>query len=147
MKNCQNGFTLIELVVVLGILATLSGTILFTANGLQRRSLENAMFTLQADLRHAQRMAVIEGRYWQVLLNTAENSYSVGPANDGDSHVIVYFPNGIELASGNSNIRYLPRGTVSGSTTLRLKTANFTQRMTINVGPGRAMIYPIERTN
>ncbi|MCL2016064.1 MAG: type II secretion system GspH family protein [Defluviitaleaceae bacterium] len=148
MKNYQKGFTLIELVVVLGILATLSGTILFTANGLQRRNIENAAIALQADLRHAQRMAVIEGRRWHVLLNTVDNSYSVGPVNDRNSHYIVHLPNGLELShTGGADLIFQPRGSFGQGRTINLHGSNFFGGVAVVGATGRSRLLEIERTN
>lgn len=147
-KNLK-GFTLIELVIVLGVIAVLGTTALATARSMQRRTLYTAARTLQADMRKAQRMAVIEGRRWGVRFSMDYGRYDVysTPRWDADHFYRIYLPSGVEFQSlGRTTMEYLPRGTVGGQTfavgrgtafTLELRNGSYVQRMTVNVSGGR----------
>ena len=150
-KKCRHlcaGFTLIELIIVLGVIAVVGSTTLATYRGIQRRTLNNASLTLQADFRRAQRMAIIEGRRWRVSFNQHENHYSVYsmPRNLAEHVHTVYLPSGVWISYFNAAyVEYLPRGTIHRGFTLRLRKGNYEIRMTGAVSGGRIAVDAITR--
>ena len=150
-RTWQRGFTLVELVIVLGIMAVLGGTTLITARGIQRRTLNNTSLAIQADLRRAQRMALIEGRRWRVNFDIENNRYFIHPMprSFGDHAYVVYLPRGVEITyiapQSRTFLEYLPRGTASSGFSLHLRSGPYQQRLTATVSAGRIAIFDIER--
>lgn len=143
----RKGFTLIELVVVLGIIAVLGSTTLITARGIQRRTLNNTSLALQADIRRAQQMAIIEGRRWRVQFDIDQNRYRVHPMPRPVDVYWIYLPNGVEinLLRPRAYIDYLPRGTASSGFSIYLRSGRYQQRLTATVSAGRIAVFDIER--
>ena len=145
----QTGFTLIELVIVLGVMAILGGTTLVTARGIQRRTLNNTSLAIQADLRRAQRLALIEGRRWRVNFDIENNRYFVHPMPRafGADVYTVYLPRGVEIIrfAPRSFLEYLPRGTATTGFSVVLRSGRYQQQLTATVSAGRIEIKDIER--
>ena len=150
-KHWQKGITLLELVVVLGIIAVLSGATIGTARGLQRRTLHNASLALQSDMRHAQRMALIEGRRWRIAFDDVYHRYSVGHERSvldtAAQPPWIYLPSGVEFSYlPRLNSEFLPRGTLSGGGfTIYLRNRQYEQRLTILPVTGRVRVWDVER--
>jgi len=133
---------------VLGIVAVLGTATLTTARGIQRRTLNNASLALQADLRMAQRMALIEGRRWRTTFDMENNRYFIHPVpRDLAGYIhIVYLPNGVTIDYfTHANLEYLPRGTVSSGFRIDLRNGPYIQRLTATVSAGRIAVFDIER--
>ena len=147
----RQGFTLIELIVVLGIIAVLGGTVMGTARGMQRRTLQTASLTLQVDLRYAQRMALVEGRRWRVQFDQLNNRYTIRAMSGPPAETrTVYLPQGVEiyfLNAPNARVEYLPRGTISSAFSVILRKGPYIQTSTATVGAGRIAVRDIERLN
>jgi len=145
----RKGFTLLELTIALAIIAIASGGIFLVFRQSPRRDLENASLQLQADIRYAQRRAIIEGRRIEVRINRYH--YVIRYVNPGGVFGeirTVYFQNGVHIRQTNTNsIGFLPRGTVGGSGTLSLANARYEQNLTITVSGGRVEIKPITVRN
>ena len=141
----RKGFTLIELVIVLGVIAILGASAMATSRGIQRRTLASASATLKADFRWAQRMALIEGRRWEIRFDRDNNRYFIR-SHERDRSYVVYLPKGVEIDhSTHTFLEYLPRGTVSSGFSIHLRYGSYMQRMTANVSGGRIYIFEIER--
>lgn len=145
LQNPCKGFTLVELVIVLGIIALIGTTAVATSRGIQRRTLNNASMALKADFRWAQRMALIEGRRWEVRFDRENHRYFIRSDNR-DRTYIVYLPNGVEITFlTHTFLEYLPRGTVSSGFRIHLRNGPYLQELTANVTGGRILIHEIER--
>jgi len=139
----KNGFTLIELVVVLGLIAILSVGGLVSARGMQRREIQNASTAIQADMRQAQRLAVIEGRRYRIRFDQVNHRYFVYPVGEF-VYEPIYLPADVFIHNMNlpiGQIEYLPRGTLGGHAahgfTLVLRNQRYEQRLTIIPSSGR----------
>ncbi len=87
-----SGFTLIEVLVVLVMLAVLAGTVAFNMSGsLESAKIRGASKDLLAALRYTRSQAVIKHTEQQLMLNVTEKSYQV----TGREKVIL--PEGMEL--------------------------------------------------
>ena len=150
-RRWQKGLTLIELVIALSIIAILSGAAIGTVRGLQRRSLQNASMAFQADMRHAQRMALTEGRRWRITFDDVYNRYSVGHVRSvldtADRPPWIYLPAGVRFSHlPQLTSEFLPRGTLSGGGfTMYLRSGQYEQRLTVLPVTGRVRIWDIER--
>ena len=130
-------------------------TTLATARGIQRRTLNNASLALQADIRRAQRLSLIEGRRWRVQFDQQNNRYFLHsiPRFEADYIYEVYLPRGVEFAVlGRPFTEFLPRGTVGGggfgqgtAFTIRLRNGRFEQDLTIVPSSGRVRVFEIQR--
>ena len=155
----KSGITLLELVIVLGIIAILGGTTLTTARGIQRRNLNNASLAFQADIRRAQRMALIEGRRWRVQFDQENHRYLVDYVrpllNTNWDRTWTYLPAGVTFEFlPRSSVEFLPRGTLGGTPfavgtgfTMRLQSGQYIQELTVLPVTGRVRIREIQRQN
>ena len=139
----KTGFTLIELVIVISLIAILSVAGLASARGTQRREIQNASTMIQADMRQAQRLAVIEGRRHRVRFDQVNHRYFVYPVG-GFVYEPIHLPAGVTIHSMNlpiGQIEYLPRGTLGGHAahgfTIVLRNRSYEQRLTITPSSGR----------
>jgi len=139
----KNGFTLIELVVVISLIAILSLVGFASARGAQRREMQNAATMIQADMRQAQRLAVIEGRRYRVRFDQINRRYFVYPVGEF-MYEPIYLPSGVAIHHMNlpiGQIEYLPRGTLGGHAahgfTIVLRNRSYEQRLTITPSSGR----------
>jgi len=146
------GLTLLELVVVLGIIAIMSVSVVQSTRYNDRRNVHNAALTLQADLRYAQRRAIMEGRRVGIQFELAENRYHIiearftASAEPFDIIRTVQFENGVTLAHTNAPIPFffLPRGTRTPGDAFNVALEGINRRnwrrITVTVGGGRAEI-------
>jgi Tfp pilus assembly protein FimT len=137
----KKGVTLLELTVVMAILMIVTGAVLISTRGDTNdyRALHNAALMLQADMRYAQRIALIEGRRVGVHFEPSHNRYSI-------MNRTVYLPNGVELLSTTytfDEVFYLQRGTASAAGTIDLQKGRHTVELTTTLGGGRVEIKPI----
>ena len=153
LRESKKGISLLELVIALGILSILGATAFGAAQGIQRRNLTNASLILQAEIRRAQRMSVIEGRQWRLIFDVEYNRYSVGYLRSAAAILDtsterqwVYLPSGVEFRDVPASVGFLPRGTLSGSGfTMHLQSRQYSQRLTIHPISGRVNIFDIQR--
>lgn len=154
LQNWKNGFTLIELVIVLGLLAALGTVSLVTVRVIERRTLDAASRTLQADMRRAHRMALIEGSRWRVQFYETRRRYTIRPMHCVSGRIyIVYLPPGVEFDYLPRHIvDFLPRGTLSspgwGAGTgfsMDLRKNRYVQRLTVLPVTGRVAVEEIIR--
>jgi len=145
----RKGFTLLELVIALMIISIISGGLFLTFRQSPRQHLENASLQLQADIRYAQRRAIIEGRRVDVFISVIGNYYRVRLL-DGPSGIeiirTVHTQNGVHIMQSNvERIIYYPRGTPSGVSpgTIELRNGRYRQHLTILPSGGRVRIGDI----
>jgi competence protein ComGD len=144
----KHGFTLAELIIVLGILAIMWAVVSLSMDGLRRQSLNSASLTLQADIRYAQQMAIMEGRRWQVDFDIENNSYTIrrdSILDTADYRRDVILPNGvtIEVNFKDQFLHYTSKGTVNRAGTIWLRSGSFMQRSTVALGTGRVRVFEI----
>ena len=148
IKKSKKGFTLLELTVALAILIIAAAGVFAATRHTERRALEHASLTLQADLRYAQRRSMLEGRSFGVFFEPARNRYSVVSVSPDRIIRTVYLEGGVNIAStSGARLHFLPRGTASGGFTVNLRNGVYWQRLTATVSGGRIQIHEITTTN
>jgi hypothetical protein len=110
----------------------------------ERKALGDASLALQADLRYAQRMAMIEGRTWGVAFDAGKNQYKVYCAGVLAPEKTVGFTGGVRLEYVSfPDMVYLPRGTGTHGMTIKLSNGKYRQDITATVSGGRIEIKDI----
>jgi len=151
----RKGFTLLELTIALAITLIASTAIFAGHRQIQRRTLHQASYQLQADLRYAQRRSIIEGRRFGIQIEPSARRYHVvelrrfGSNNNlSIANIIrtVYLPAGVRInppSGANNLLHYTGRGTPSRGATITLSNGPFNQTMTRTVSGGRIQVDPI----
>jgi len=140
----SKGFTLLELVIALAVISIISGGVFFAFRPTQQRNLQNASLQLQADLRYAQRRAIIEGRRFGVAFDLTANNYRIVAENPRETIRTVYFQDGVRLRYvTGARLNFLPRGTASSGFRIRLSNGDYWQQLTATVSGGRIRIFEI----
>jgi Tfp pilus assembly protein FimT len=144
MKNTR-GLTLLELTIATAVLMVAIGAVIIGTRGTANdyNNLRTAALTLQADMRYAQRRAVMEGRRVGVHFEPAFNRYHIVTLNPVVIHRTVYLQNGVNLLRvnyPNNRIMYLPRGTgIPG--TITLTNGEYWQTITTTLSGGQVRIH------
>ena len=140
----NGGFTLLELLIALAVIMIVSSGVFMALRTTQRRFLQNAMLTLQADLRYAQRRAVTEGQRIEVIFEPVHNRYRLRAVNTLEEIRIVYLQNGVRLITQRTMI-FHPRGTIGNPYRIELQAGNrrYSQQLTTVPSGGRAMISDV----
>ena len=140
--KARQGFTLIELTITLAVIVIVTGGVFLTFRQPNRRALENASLQLQADIRYAQRRAMIGGRQFDVLFEPAHNRYRVRYLNPIQDIRVVYFTDGVQLRySTLPRLIFHPRGTPNRGFTITLSNGRYWQDLTVTVSGGRVRIF------
>ena len=146
----KRGITLLELLIVLGILVIVGGAAVAGVRAQQRRTLNNASLTLQAHMRRLQQLAVLEGRNYRIIFNMEDNSYLMRHQSWGSPSETVYLPQGVTIRHishphNTTVLEFLPRGTPSAGMTVELQHGPFIQTLTVVPSGGRVYVNPVER--
>jgi len=138
--------------MVLALMSVLGSAVMLSTRAIDRRKLYNASLNLQADLKLAQRMAIMDGKRYIVRISTSQNLYYISETfPDGPPEVIktVRMADGVllfDITSPNPDgpnpgeIIYHPRGTASHGFTVFLRCGRYSQRLTGAVSGGRINI-------
>ena len=141
-----SGLTLFELIIVLGIIAIVTTGIFVSMRGNEQRALENASLALQADIRYAQRRAIMEGRRIGINFSPANNSYSIMTQRPTTTIRTVYLQSGVVLVeTSHDQLMFLPRGTASSAFRITLRNDAYWQRITATLSGGQVRIHDITR--
>lgn len=147
--NKTSGITLLELTIAAAVLMVVVGVVLIGTRGNNNdyRALHNAALMLQADLRYAQRRAVMEGRRVGVQFEPEHNRYHIITTMPLVYIRTIYFQNGINLLETNypiNRVMYLPRGTAIPGRII-LTNGNYWQEITTTLSGGQVRIHDIIR--
>ncbi|MCL1878348.1 MAG: GspH/FimT family pseudopilin [Defluviitaleaceae bacterium] len=148
MKS-RAGITLLELTIVLAVFAIVAGAVLVGVNtrASDYRALQNAAVRLQADLRYAQRRAVMEGQRIGIHFDTVNNRYNIILSETREIIRTVYMDVNLFSVNYPSNtISFLPRGTAIPGT-IALRSGNLHLPITTTLSGGQVRIHNIEEVN
>jgi len=150
----NRGFTLLELVIALGIIVILSSGVFLSVRQIYRRQINNASLQLQADLRYVQRRAIMEGREFGIQFDSHLNRYQFLFRDSNNSPTVygeyVYLGNEVRLSNvtfTNGQLFYLPRGTPSNGGSIFLVVGSgdgvYEQQITVTPSGGRVFVMEI----
>lgn len=147
LRRFTDGFTLLELTVALSVTAVCAAGLTLSHHSAERRALHDASRMIQADLRLAQRMSIIEGRHWGVQFDVVGNQYHVYSTKPLKTVKTVAIPGGVSLVQTTaSRLEYLPRGTVTAGFRITLKNGRYGQQLTATLSGGRIEIKDIQES-
>lgn len=141
----ERGFTLVELLVVFGILALLMGLAPVAFDRMRDASAyRDTVRTMLSQMRSARYRAVAEGREVRFSVNLAERSYGV------DAEVRRTLPDSLGLRAvvagnelvgrGEASIRFLPSGGATGGSIEILRASGGGTRLRVDWLSGRATL-------
>ncbi|WHY90503.1 competence type IV pilus minor pilin ComGD [Neobacillus cucumis] len=140
MKNNQNGFTLIESLLVLAIFLILSSITVFSVKP-QANRIEDETFIsqLKTDLYFAQQYAISHQHEVYVGFSENEYNYYIYERNDLPLLVERYYSNDIHVYPGTLSLyfRFLPDGNISKFGSFTIVTKDKQYRVTFLIGKGR----------
>lgn len=120
MKSRQSGFTLVELLTVMGIMALLMSISAIGFIGMRRGAeLRGAVMSVRTTLMLARQQAVTKRQYVDVqfFASGQDSGILVTQGNPPVTNSIVYLPRGIEYASLPAAIQFKPSGGAGGTGT------------------------------
>jgi prepilin-type N-terminal cleavage/methylation domain-containing protein len=121
----SKGFTLIELMVVIGIIGAVSAVSLFGWRGYQNNAnLRTAAREVMSDIASSKLRSVSEGVQYCMQFTDGSPNYSINASSCGaptqtQTRNITSFGPGLTISSTNFNsdqVSFLPRGTLSSNT-------------------------------
>ncbi|MBV7507463.1 prepilin-type N-terminal cleavage/methylation domain-containing protein [Bacillus sp. sid0103] len=140
MKNNQNGFTLIESLLVLSIFMIISSITVFSLKP-QHSILEDEAFLtqLKADLYYSQQYAISHQHEVSVVFLPAQYRYYMLLRPDLPPIVMRNYSTNIYLAEGSIPLyfKFLNDGNVNQFGTFLIQTKNKNYQMTVLIGKGR----------
>lgn len=140
MKNNQNGFTLIESLLVLSIFMIISSITVFSLKP-QHSVLEDEAFLtqLKADLYYSQQYAISHQHEVSVVILPTQYKYYMLLRTDLPPILMRKYSRNIYLAEGSIPLyfKFLNDGNVNQFGTFLIQTKNKTYQMTVLIGKGR----------
>ena len=140
MKNNQNGFTLIESLLVLSIFMIISSITVFSLKP-QHSVLEDEAFLtqLKADLYYSQQYAISHQHEVSVVILPAQYKYYMLLRPELPPIIMRNYSKNINLATSTLPLyfKFLNDGNVNQFGTLLIQTTNKTYQMTVLIGKGR----------
>jgi prepilin-type N-terminal cleavage/methylation domain-containing protein len=140
----NSGVTLLELAIAMAIVVVFSGGLFLALRRTDNRALNNASLQLQADMRYAQRRAVIEGRRYDMVFDRINHGYRIRTAGQPAVRN-VRLANNIRIEHTSADqLTFTPRGTPTAGFSVTLLHGNQRKLITATVSGGRIHIFDIE---
>jgi prepilin-type N-terminal cleavage/methylation domain-containing protein len=144
------GFSLVELIVVIGLIGILSAVALFGWRGYQDNvNLRTAAGEVMSDIASCKQRSVSEGVQYCLQFTDGSPNYSINASSCGaptqtQAKNLTSFGSGLTISNTNFNsdqVSFLPRGTLSSNTgrIILTNSKNSTATITINI-TGRAYV-------
>jgi prepilin-type N-terminal cleavage/methylation domain-containing protein len=106
-RAAQSGFSLLELLIVVALLAMVAGVILPSANPSMRDQLEGAAEVISGDVAYARSLAVANGTSYRIRFDIAQNQYSI--EHSGSNPAFNNLPRSPFASSGDPTSQYIVR--------------------------------------
>lgn len=159
MRLDKNGFTIAEVIIVLSVMAIITGIAIPSAALIEKRQLNMAALNLRSDIRSIQRLAMAEGVGTIISIYPERNMYVLSKQTASKTDVDISsgnytniktagLPENIEFVASaltSEQISYTINGTVAKANRIDLKSKNYVVKMTVNVGAGHVKIYEAEK--
>ena len=147
-RKRSGGYTLLELTITLAVIVVISSGIFLALRQPRRSALDNAIYQLQADIRYAQRRALIGGQEYRVEIFRLDNMYRIlYPSGevlrrvDFQDGVNINFLDSSTRSINHVNLIFYPRGTSSTGVTVQLRyRRQYYRYLTVTVSGGRVTI-------
>lgn|SRR5690606_10171855 len=140
MKADQSGFTFVEMLLVLSVVAVLTAVILPIGDRwITKQSEKEALYTFIATIHHAQAYAMAHEEHTAIRFRNSDTSYSLfAPATV--TYSTIDFPEGMYLFSGSS-ILFHPNGHIMNPGTIVFRTSDGDKKLTLQLQHGRVLVY------
>jgi prepilin-type N-terminal cleavage/methylation domain-containing protein len=145
----KDGFTLIELIIVLSIILIIAAIVVPSLHITERYALKAAAMELKSDILYTKTKAVKDSkRYWMKIYKDS-NLYFITSDAFGPHHKVVYLNEGIEIEeavfSTDNTIKFTIKGTTGSGGRICLRSKHFRVKITVVPATGRVKIYSIEK--
>ncbi|MGZ4161484.1 MAG: competence type IV pilus minor pilin ComGD [Neobacillus sp.] len=145
MKNMQEGFTLIESLLVLSVFIIISSITAFTLKP-QYSTIDDEAFLsqLQTDLLYAQQYAISHQHEVTVIFMSDQNKYNIYMRSDLPNIIERNYSTNMTVYGGSLPLffKFLPDGNVNKFGSFYIKSSKKNYRFTVLIGKGR--FYVIE---
>jgi competence protein ComGD len=145
MKNMQEGFTLIESLLVLSVFIIISSITAFTLKP-QYSTIDDEAFLsqLQTDLLYAQQYAISHQHEVTVIFMSDQNKYNIYMRSDLPNIIERNYSTNMTVYGGSLPLffKFLPDGNVNKFGSFYIKSNKKNYRFTVLIGKGR--FYVIE---
>jgi competence protein ComGD len=145
MKNMQEGFTLIESLLVLSVFIIISSITAFTLKP-QYLTIDDEAFLsqLQTDLLYAQQYAISHQHEVTVIFMSDQNKYNIYMRTDLPNIIERNYSTNLTVYGGSLPLffKFLPDGNVNKFGSFYIKSSKKNYRFTVLIGKGR--FYVIE---
>ena len=142
----RKGFTLVELIVTLGVLAVVLGAVFFVVSRRDSsyREINAAANLLMAEIRYTRQMAILEGEQVSINFDGANGRYRIFYRAPFRLIREGYLPKGITFAHGNiTAFHFRPRGTPGQGYSVIIRSSNHRLQLNVVGSGGRVRIYNI----
>lgn len=145
----ENGFTVIELIIVVSLLSFLSCIVIPSFHLAERAALKQAALELKTNIRYTQKRAIQDNKRYWLRFYDSQNLYTISSNVFGSPLKKIQLSPAIQMKeivfSTPKEIKFTEKGTTGSGGHLFLKTKNFKVKITVRPGTGRVRIFDIQR--
>lgn len=143
----EDGFSLIELVIVVSIISCLTCIVIPSFHMFERAALKQAALELKMNIQYTQKRAIQDNKKYWLRFYDAQNVYIISSNAFGPHLKKVQLSPEIKMEeivfATPKEIKFTAKGTTGSGGHLYLKSKNFKVKITVRPGTGRVRIYDI----